>query len=157
MLPEKLALIANTDASLRRIEPLAIFSMQSEPSYDSYHPAPAQQADYGRNLGVVVENAQVREDSVEIVLNKFRVAGGDQGQNLRSRVGHVGCGVEPVLEKKEKAENETSGLPLVKEIHCQKKWHQPLQQRASPQTESGARTIQKDCGRLRGPPNSRRR
>ena len=69
---------------------------------------------------------------------KVGVAGGDQGQRHGARVGHVGCGVEPVLEGEKQAEDEAGGLALSEEVHGQKKREQPLQQRASPKTKRGA-------------------
>ena len=59
-------------------------------------------------------------------------------QHLGAGIGHVGRGVEPVLEEEELAENEARSLPLREEICGQQKWDQPLQQRASPKTECGS-------------------
>lgn len=62
-----------------------------------------------------------------------------QRQHLRTRVGHVGCGVEPVLEEKEQAEDEPSSLPLGKEVRCQSERHRPLQDRSTPDAECRAK------------------
>jgi len=86
----------------------------------------------------VVEDAEAGEDGVEIVLGEIGIAGGDQGQVHGAGVGHVGGGVEPVLEKEKCAENKTRDLALAEKIYGQKKWDQPLQQRASPEAKRGA-------------------
>jgi len=50
------------------------------------------------------------------VLGKLRIAGGDQRQHLHPRIGHVGCGVQPVFKKEEQAEYKASRLTLREEI-----------------------------------------
>ncbi len=69
---------------------------------------------------------------------KLGVASRNQWQFHGARIGHVGCGVEPVLEKEKQAEDKAGGLAPREEIDGEKKWDQPLEQRASPKAERGA-------------------
>lgn len=72
---------------------------------------------------------------MKVVLHEIRISCRDQGQLLRTRIRHVSRRVEPVLEKKEQAEHKAARLPLREEICSQKKWHEPLQQSASPKSK----------------------
>jgi len=72
---------------------------------------------------------------VKIVFNEIGITGCNQRQNLRSRIGHISCGVEPVFEEEKTAEHERCQLAFRKEVCGEQKRDQPLQQRASPQTE----------------------
>ena len=72
---------------------------------------------------------------MKIVFDEIRITGGNQRQRLGTRVGHVGCGVEPILKEKEQAKDEAGGLALCEEIRRQKKRNQPLQKRASPKAK----------------------
>ena len=76
---------------------------------------------------------------MEIMLDEIGIAGGYQRKNHGARVGHVGCGVEPVFEEEKRAEDESGGLALREEVGGKQERNQPLQQRASPKAESGAK------------------
>ena len=58
------------------------------------------------NPRVIFNDAEIGEDSEPIVLGKFGIACRHQRQHLRPGVGHVGCGVKPVLEEKEQGETK---------------------------------------------------
>src|SRR5437764_7675552 len=72
---------------------------------------------------------------VKIVFNEIGITGCNQRQNLRSRIGHISCGVEPVFEEEKTAEHERCQLAFRKEVCGEQKRDQPLQQRASPKAE----------------------
>jgi len=72
---------------------------------------------------------------MEVVLGKLRIASRHQRQHQGARIGHVGCRVQPVLEEEKQAKDEAGDLAFGEEVHGQKKWDQPLQQRPSPQAE----------------------
>ena len=116
---------------------------KGQPDDDGDHSAPAEQTNHGGDFCVVVENPEIAEDAKEIVLGKFRVAGGDQRQHLGARVGHVGCGVEPVFEEKEQGENEAGGLAVSKEVGREEEWDEPLENSSSPELERGAEPAKK--------------
>ena len=80
---------------------------------------------------------------MKIVLDEIGISGCNQRKGLCSSVGHVRCRVEPVLEKEKKAEDEAERLTLRKEVGCQKKWDQPLQESAAPEAERGTKPSEK--------------
>ena len=86
----------------------------------------------------MIQDAEVGEDAEEIVFHEIGIASRNQWQYLGSGVGHIGRGIEPVLEKEKQAENEARSLALREEIYGQQKWDQPLQQRPSPETQRGS-------------------
>jgi len=110
-----------------------------QPSHACEHPAPAEQADHGSDSGVIVQDSEARKYGVKIVLDKIGIPGRHQRKCLVSSVGHVRRGVQPVLKKEEKTEHETEGLALRKEIGCQKKRDQPLQEGSAPEAECGTK------------------
>src|SRR5438270_7963266 len=75
------------------------------------------------------------KDLVKIVFNEIGITGCNQRQNLRSRIGHISCGVEPIFEEEKPAEDERGHLAFGKEVCGEQKRDQPLQQRASPKAE----------------------
>jgi hypothetical protein len=77
----------------------------------------------------------MREDRMEVVLDEIGITGGDQRQDLRARVCHVGCRVEPVFKKEEEAEHEAGDLVLAEEVRSQQQGHQPLQQGSAPESQ----------------------
>ena len=81
----------------------------------------------------MVQNTQAREDGVEVVFHEVRIAGRDQWQHLGAGVSHVGCGIEPVLEKEKETKGEAGGLAFREKISRQKERYKPLQQRPPPQ------------------------
>ena len=121
-----------------RLSLLALQRGDYKPSNHCQHSAPAQNPHHRSDLRVVVQHAEAGEDGVEIVLDKIRIARGDQRQFHRARISHVGRGVEPVLKEEKQAEDKARGLALGEKIRGQEKWHQPLQQGASPKAERRA-------------------
>lgn len=75
---------------------------------------------------------------MEVVLDEIRVAGRDQRESLRPRIGHVGRGIQPVLEEEKQAEDKTGNLALAEEICREQERHEPLQQRASVESQCWA-------------------
>lgn len=73
------------------------------------------------------------------MLRQIGVACRHQGQYLRACVGHIFGGIDPILEKEEKAENEPCHLAVREEIDCEKKWNEPLQQCATPEAQCGSK------------------
>src|SRR5436305_1387203 len=102
------------------------FSQETcQPCGAGQHSAPSQETHDAGDQGVVLQYAQIGENRVPIVLGKFGIAQRDQRQFHHSRIGHVSCGVNPILEKEEKTEDESGNLPLVKEVNRQQQRHQP--------------------------------
>src|SRR3990170_2914943 len=106
-----------------------------EPSDGCQHPQPAQSANEAGDERVLPKEAEAGENQVPIVVSAFATAGGDQRQQLPAGVGHIGGGVEEVLEEKEGGEGGAGGVALEEEIDAERQRRQQLQQRPAPDTE----------------------
>jgi hypothetical protein len=75
----------------------------------------------------------------KIVFGELRVVHGHQRQLHCTSIGHIGRGVDQVLEEKEEAEHESSQLAFVEKIAGKKKGHEPLQDGSSPKPQARAK------------------
>lgn len=122
-------LVGSLRATRRRI-PSASRAVD-QPGDRGAHAEPAESANGGGDLRVVIENAEAREEIIPIVDDVFRVADCEQRQGLSARVGHVCCDGEKLFEKEKRAKGGASNVSLKRKINGQSEGRKKLQECAA--------------------------